>query len=1172
MLFCAARSIAQENDPEAHGDSGKRQAQEVTADEPERIETLWAKPGLTLNPVAISFDRWGNVYVAEGWRRKQSQVDTRDKPVRQAGGLDQDLQLQTVDDRRAQIRRWISDGVFPAARFTADSDQVRLVKDTDGDGIADTSSVFAGGFNAPESGLGAGVLWLDGKVYYTNIPNLWLLEDLDNDGDADVSTAGERRVLSEGYGVRWAFRGHDLHGLTLGPDGRIYFSIADRGYNVTTKEGKHLYGPDRGAVFRMWPNGSELERFADGLRNPQELAFDNYGNLFTGENNSDAGDKARFIHLVEGADIGWRQSVQQMPSRGVWNREGVWKTPKPGRNPAQPAWNVPTIAYVGYGPSGIAHYPGTGDELPANGSFMLANFPGQILRVDVKPNGAWFDVALARPIVTNKNAADVAWGYDGRLYVADWGQGWSPNQKGHIATLTNTKVHADPAEQAAIQEVRSLFAGGFEQLDTARLLDLLGHRDQRVRLAAQYQLAERPESSEALVKLTRKIEAAQLARIHAIWTLSMQARERLILGESLLSLLEDPDHEVRHQAVKMLADLRVPASDAYRRLLEDDHAPTRFQAAMALGHTASADAVDPLLSMLADNADRDPILRHGGAYALALLIERGEAKPQQLIDAAKTMSPSAKLGVVLALRRNSSPALVHYLTHPDPQVVAEAARAIFDQRVLEAFEPLATMLTHDLPEALQIEPVLRRAIEANVHLADQASADRLAAFSAGPGLNEWRQLALEELAQWSTQRNRDAVWGTWYPRDAQPYDEAKQALAAHIESLTADSYRKLRDLALTLQTQHLLPDDLHQFQEIALNQRNTISVRQAALQRVSSLSLDSAITLCRQLVDGGKTPGPLKDIARAMLTTLDTKSAIASYADALDQGTLAEQQNAIKELARLDQADSKQILNELGSQLLRGTLAQSIQLDVYLALQTSDDSQLRYKANQYASQLPAGGLPWPREAVLAGGDVERGRLIFQNHEAAECQRCHLVSGRDVTVGPNLVHIGSQRSASYLYDSLVEPSRDIAEGFAAVTVTRTDGSSLSGRLKTAGSGDGVSVVDAEGKTIDVPEDQIASMTTTEQSQMPAMGDKLTSAEARDVLAYLVSLQDEAIGPASSDAGPLIGVGETKRTRLFSPLKNIRHAVVLPLVLAIVLIPLGLIFVFTWLKPGPQADRT
>src|SRR5439155_934113 len=116
---------------------------------------------------------------------------------------------------------------------------------------------------------------------------------------------------------------------------------------------------DTGCVFRCNPDGSELEVFAFGLRNPQDLVFDQYGNLFTGDNNSDSGDQARWVYVVEGGDSGWRVGYQFMErpySRGPFNAEKLWYPHFEG----QAAYIVPPIANIAAGPSGVAYFPGTG--------------------------------------------------------------------------------------------------------------------------------------------------------------------------------------------------------------------------------------------------------------------------------------------------------------------------------------------------------------------------------------------------------------------------------------------------------------------------------------------------------------------------------------------------------------------------------------------------------------------------------------------------------------------------------------------------------------------------------------------------------------------------------------------------------------------------------------------
>ncbi|MFQ3650558.1 MAG: glucose dehydrogenase, partial [Gemmataceae bacterium] len=246
---------------------------------------LWAAEPMLANPVAFALDQRNRVYVAETFRLHQGVTDIRGYLDPKGNyWLDEDLACRTVEDRIAMTRRKLGARVVDWEKH---HERIRLLEDTTGKGKADRATVFAEGFCKLEDGLGAGLLVRGDTVWYTCIPHLWQLRDAKGTG-----TASERKRLSSGYGVRYGFIGHDLHGLIMGPDGKLYFSIGDRGLNVPLPGGKRLEYPDTGAVLRCNLDGSELEVFASGLRNPQELAFDNYGNLFTGDNNSAGGDRA----------------------------------------------------------------------------------------------------------------------------------------------------------------------------------------------------------------------------------------------------------------------------------------------------------------------------------------------------------------------------------------------------------------------------------------------------------------------------------------------------------------------------------------------------------------------------------------------------------------------------------------------------------------------------------------------------------------------------------------------------------------------------------------------------------------------------------------------------------------------------------------------------------------
>src|SRR5436190_398552 len=258
----------------------------------------------------------------------------------------------------------------------------------------------------------------------------------DGDGVADV-----RKALHSGFGVHLGASGHDMHGLRFGPDGKLYWSHGDRGFHVES-EGKSFSFPDGGGVLRCNPDGSELELVCVGLRNPQELQFDKYGNLFTGDNNiskaPDVGETCRWTYVVDGADYGWRIGYQFMEKGGAWCAEEQWKL--------EAGFQVPYVARLGHGPSGVTYHPGVA-AIPDRyqNHFFMCDYPGGIYAFQMKPKGASFEMVDLEKFAWNFQTPDVEFAPDGSMLAADWVGMWDKIDQGRIWRLAEPARLKDPA-------------------------------------------------------------------------------------------------------------------------------------------------------------------------------------------------------------------------------------------------------------------------------------------------------------------------------------------------------------------------------------------------------------------------------------------------------------------------------------------------------------------------------------------------------------------------------------------------------------------------------------------------------------------------------------------------------------------------------------------------------
>ncbi len=1064
---------------------------------------LWAAEPLLANPVAFNFDEQGRIFVAETYRYRSSVLDIRDYMWM----LEDELACRTVEDRAALIKRAF--GPAGEKELSIEGEIVRLVEDTNGDGVADQSSVYADGFNSPLDGIGSGVLARRGKVYFTNIPSVWQF--------TGATKAETRTEISRGYGVRFNFTGHDLHGLVFGPDGKLYFSNGDRGATVKTKEGGVIAVPDEGAVFRCNPDGSQLELFASGLRNPQSLVFNEFGDLLTGDNDCDHGDEERLVHLVEGGDSGWRIGYQFAPlgKAGPWNTEKLWHQ----RHAGQAAYLVPPICNLQDGPSGIEYYPGTGLNPSYAGHLFITHFNGSvsssgIYTYTLKPKGASYEIGEAKPFLTSALPTDVKFGPDGRLYISDWATGWPKSKRGRIYAISDSARENDGISK----ETKALIGGDWTKRVPVELARLLGHADWRVRLEAQFELAARGANSVVVfAQVTADAKAAPLARRHAIWGLGQLAATDQNALAPLRTLLRDRDAEVRAQAIKVLGDHHMAGdAAAFAAALKDDSNRVKFFAALGLGkfkrgaRPAVAEQADSsaLLTALRANHNEDATLRH--ALVMGLV---GRNNLPALTAASTDASPAVRLGVLLALRRLHRPEIAKFLADSDPYLVREAALAINDAPINAAMPALAALLGKNLTD----EPVLFRAINAHFRLGEPQNATALAAYAARADAPvRARAEALAQLAQWPKPLQRDRLVGNYRP------------LALSSSNGLAE---KIRDRAVAVTA-------VNQIAPALLAPGTPAVVQRAALQALQSLEVAGAAATLFALVGDAQQAGATRAAALATLdkikdprlteavklagasadstlrlaalpiaSRLSPETAAPVVANLVARGTIDERKAAFRTLGFSRHATADTLVAAQLRELAAGRIPGEVQLELLTAAGRRSDPAVKELLAARDTALAASGDPLaPVRVALVGGNAERGERIFETQPVLACIRCHRAGGDGGDGGPNLAELGHKYDREYLLEAIVKPNAKIAPGFDTIVVTSKNGDTAAG-IVAGETADTLTLRNPDGKLVAVKLADIAKRESAPSGMPEIYGTILTKSELRDVVEFLAGLTDK-----------------------------------------------------------------
>jgi putative heme-binding domain-containing protein len=166
------------------------------------------------------------------------------------------------------------------------------------------------------------------------------------------------------------------------------------------------------------------------------------------------------------------------------------------------------------------------------------------------------------------------------------------------------------------------------------------------------------------------------------------------------------------------------------------------------------------------------------------------------------------------------------------------------------------------------------------------------------------------------------------------------------------------------------------------------------------------------------------------------------------------------------------------------------------------------KPRQFVKEYKLNELTGVVEKGLQGRDFDRGRKLFGE---ANCFACHRYDNEGGALGPDLSGVAGRFSVRDLLESILDPSKEVSDQYAASRIELTDGRTITGRIVNQ-NGNSIMVMtnmlDPNGLT-NVDSRKVESITRSKESPMPkGLLDTFKEDEILDLMAYLLSRGDRA----------------------------------------------------------------
>lgn len=1035
--------------------------------------SIYASEPLVYKPTSISFDARGRLFLGQGPQYPEHEVDSP-------------------------------------------TDSVHILIDSDRDGVADETKVFAKGFNSIQ-----GLAWKGDDLYVANAPDLTLVRDLDGDDEADEYV----RIYTD-----LGNREHALHGLNFAPDGKLYMSKGNsKGLNQPEKYGyaaprafrelwdvRHppgapdIYPPQvftkdtyrknyqnwrddwgrEGGVLRCDPMGENLEIVSRGLRNPWDITLDDGFNWLGTDNDQTQGD--RIIMPFFGAHFGWGHRYSSH-----WSGEGNLPT-VPVSGPMFPGSGTGIIYYA------HPHFPpdyqnifyindwlnGTHVYRPRwDGALMRPE--GGILESFARRGG---DELLYRP-------TDLEFAPDGSLHICGWGGDYHYETESEGSWIFRIIHGAQNAGWTPDEKrFRSLSEWTLDEL----LADLGPENIPVWRVNAQDELVRRGASVRE--PLIASLRSGQLSKGQETWTAWALGRmpekdptidlffKGLASGEEPLSL------NLRLQALRILGHRAQshPRGGSLPRAVGEgihhSHPRIRFETIQAIHQVRDGAFAPELIDRLENEADR--VVFYAGWQALRHLLPVSQRK-----DLLEDPRPRVRLAALLSLQEDFAIGLdeVLQLAESDPDDEVQSWALTFALNPLPPDKMPDTTARVELEQSIPPETLFERA---------RAAADR-------PTL---RRLYLKMISRTSFALRDDGLEKvqSFYESLEDDVDRAvvlpALALSINVRELFWDAFggsEPLRRAAV---------EGWHQMQDRAVpkldSDEEELRAELAEVEKKAQSSGDpgdSATWLLSKLLEAGPSDKRAATVAEVLA---EIALPLGWSPPPRSEALLAAILNQYPE--RLIRTNVLIFLSRIEPEKLADI--EPIEAAVRRLCSQPNPRLYTLLVNLVQKMGFAIDVPLPQPATSEGiltalpsANPDRGRDLFFNPDRGfGCAICHSVAGQGEVFAPDLSGVGLRLSAEDTIEAILEPSASITEGYALHILETADGRSLSGAVINE-SDALVRLVDAEGRAFSVEKGQIRTRQKLDQSVMPAAYAVFGNEQLADLTSWLLTLRDGGEAP-------------------------------------------------------------